>query len=477
MPAPDPRENNLRPLCVVGFAGHRRLADPPAIRTAILGVLEKLTAEGGAELLGRASAAAGADLLFLDACCELGIPTTVVLPFPVERFRGDFDTEADWQAAAAAIGGARHVETIATTEGAPEVYHLAAREILAPADVMIFVWDGAEERGIGGTAETVREAKRRGVPAWIIDAETATVTSPADSSQRPADAVFSTLPDAADVPTLFAALDVRATHAAPRSRWFSAGSISLHQSASVLTAAMVAWSLGAAVAPAVKFMLVLIAGILPWLGAKLRIHGRWVEDRILAELLRSLLASHALAPPLKPLAAGLFPEDVSFLRAAAWRLFPQRGPWDQEAARYIRERLDDQISYLEKHAARAAARLRIFQIIFRAASIGAIVTGAVAIILGLSGKTSSVPAPAFTLDFLPNALPPFCSWCLAMIALFEHKRRAGLYCGISSRLKELRLSLEEARCRTTAEFVVADCERLLLAELWEWAGRLRKKRG
>src|SRR5688572_24814645 len=79
---------------ITGFAGHRRVADPVAVKAAIVTALREFRDGVEGVLTGRSSAAAGADLLFLEACRELGLAYSVVLPFPEERFHEDFEDEA-----------------------------------------------------------------------------------------------------------------------------------------------------------------------------------------------------------------------------------------------------------------------------------------------------------------------------------------------------------------------------------------------
>lgn len=462
---------------IIGFAGHRRVPDPAAAKAAVLETLREFRDGAEGEVVGRASAAAGADLLFLEACRELGLAYSVVLPFPADRFREDFDDPEEWARAESLIAGAAHAGIAPGHQGPPEAYHLAAREILDVADAMIFLWDGLPARGIGGTAESIGEARGRGLPHRIIPID-APAPGPLEHG-RPLpwkDATFATLPASSDVATLFDILDRRAVRGAPRSRWFAAGSISLNQLATVIYGVLVAFGLGVQAAPAVRFAIVTVAAILPWIGARIRIHESWVEDRLRAELLRSLLASHAFAPPLRPLAADLFLSDAAFLRSAAWRLIGTRHPWADERDRYLRERLDGQIGYLSSKGELAAKRLRVFETAFRFASFGAMTLGAIAIFKALAGWSVPDPADTILLKFLPMVLPAFAAWCLAMIPLFEHKRRAGLYRQLVDRLRTKRAELVEAKCATTASAVVASCERLLLTELWEWGGTRGKRR-
>lgn len=471
-------EEGFARVHVIGFAGHRQLNDSAAIKAALLAVLREWRDNLKGTCVGRASAAAGADLLFLDACRELGIPFGIVMPFPEDRFSDDFaDCPADWALAKELMAEAGSIEIVPGNEVAPAAYHLAAREILDTSDRMLFVWDGKPARGIGGTEESVTEARQRRMPLQIIHAATA-VTEPLEhaNSRPPGRDDFTGLPAAESVAALFEKLDRRASHAAPRSRWFAAGSITLNQLATVTSAVLIAFWQSDRAAPAVKFIIVLVAGFLPWLGARFRISDAWREDRLLAELLRSLIASHSFAPPFRSFAADLFEDDAAFLRAAAWRLIPQREDWTAGRQSYLANRLEGQIAYLKRQGELATKHLRSFRIVFRIASIGALVLGAIAIASALKGQTITEGAGSFWLVFLPTMLPAVAAWCLAMIPLFEHQRRARTYLRMAEQLADKQTELLEAKCFTTAAAVVASCERLLLAELWEWAGTRGKRK-
>lgn len=466
----------FRRVWILGFAGHRTLPDPAAVKAAIVSVLREFREGADGEVTGRASAAAGADLLFLEACRELGLAYSVVLPFPEERFREDFDDPAEWEKAKTLIDAAASVEIAPGNEVAPEAYHLAARGILDVCDAMIFAWDGQPARGIGGTAESVKEARERGLPLRVIDAATADVGLLEGGKPLPwRDEAFAKLPGVPGVEPLFAELDRRAVRGAPRSRWFAAGSITLNQCATVIAGVLAVFGPGAELAAVVKFAIVVVAACLPWLGARLRINHQWVDDRMKAELLRSLFASHAFAPPLRPIAVELFHAEAAFLRSAAWHLKPTRESWQQERDHYLVERLDGQIGYLSAKGELAARRLKVFQTAFRIASSGAMLFGAAAIFKGVFKWQVPAAVDRIVLAFLPVVLPAVAAWCLAMIPLFEHKRRAGLYRQMVERLISKRAELAEAKCFTTAAAVVASCERLLLTELWEWSGARARK--
>lgn len=476
-PAPSSQSTGLCRLWILGFAGHRVLQDPSAVAKSIRSAVENFRSQVDGEVIGRCGAASGADLLFLEACRDAGLSYSVVLPFFEERFCEDFESDAAWAHAKSLIDAASSVEIAPGHEGAPEAYHLAAREVLDVSDAMILVWDGQNARGLGGTGESVQDARDRKVPHQIIDAASGAIRN--FESARPLpwrDMHFGGFPAAEDVEGLFLELDRRAMQGAPKSRMLAAGSITLNQVATLVYGVLVAFSLGVDAAPAVKFLVVTVAAILPWIGARTRIHERWMDDRLHAELLRSLLASHGFFPPLRPIAAELFLTEAPFLRSAAWKLAGRSRPWTAEKTCYLDDRLDGQIGYLTSKGNRAARRLRRFSRLFKISSFGAMTLGAAAILNGISGGKPPFLVDSVLLNFLPTILPAVAAWCLSMIALFEYKRRASLYLQIVERLRIRRTELTSARCRVTAAAAVASCERLLLTELWEWSDTRGKRR-
>jgi hypothetical protein len=469
-------EKSFHRMWLVGFAGHRRLADGAAAKAVIRRELDAMAAGLDGELVGVASAAAGADLLFLEACGEAGLRTIVILPFARERFGQDFEDPAEWQRACALMDAALWCEIAPGNEAAPEAYHVVAREMLEISDRLIFLWDGEAARGLGGTAETVAEAAEWKIPARIIDANLLDVrwqsgTAPTQTRDK----TFADLPPAKSVAELFDKLDRRAVSGAPRSRWFAAGSMSVNHLATFLQASLVALALsGKEMGAVLKFVMALVAAGLPWVGSRMRLQEKWVGDRVRAELLRSLIASHEPGSPLRPPALDLFERDQAFLRSAALQLIGERKGWQAARERYLTERLDGQIGYLKSKGELAKRRMRIFGNLFIVASIGALVFTALAIFLKVRQVEIRPMTETWLVEFVPTILPGLAAWSLAMISVFEFKRRSGLYTQLVAALQRLRPKLSEAKCASAAETAVRQIERLLLNELWEWQGPRRK---
>lgn len=471
----------FRRMWFIGFAGHRRITEPATLKAVILRELETFAADLNGEVVGLSSAAAGADLVFLEACAEAGLRTVVLLPFGRERFAEDFENPEDWKRAAALMDAALWCEVASGNEEAPAAYHVVSRQILDIADRMIFAWNGQPPKGLGGTGETVAEAAKWEVPSRIIDTASFKVSWQAGAPPgQTSCGSFDDLPAARSIRGLFRKLDLRAVTRAPKSRWFAAGSMSVNHLATFIEAALLIFLTTAAkeVGAALKFVLAMIAAGLPWVGARLRLQEGWVRDRVRAELLRSLLYSHDPASPLRPPALDLFEQEGPFLRSAALQLVGRRLGWERARDRYLTLRIDDQMRFFEKQGGRAERKMKFFGKLFWVASVGAVIfTGGTVFLklyAALTGKPIQEDWEKWGIEFIPMLLPGIAAWSLAMISVFEFKRRAGLYRQLVQTLARLRPKLEEAKCASAAEQMIRQIERLLLNELWEWQGSRKK---
>lgn len=154
---------------LLGFAGHRRVADKEALRLALRAGLEEMKNLLGGRMIALCSAAAGADLIFLRCCVDLRIPAVVILPFGEERFSQDFEDPEEWVFATHLMSVALAKYVAPGGKEAPEAYQVVSQIMLEWADAFLFAWDGQPQRGAGGTGETVGEAANLGIPSRIID--------------------------------------------------------------------------------------------------------------------------------------------------------------------------------------------------------------------------------------------------------------------------------------------------------------------
>jgi hypothetical protein len=169
----------------------------------------------------------------------------------------------------------------------------------------------------------------------------------------------------------------------------------------------------------------------------------------------------------------LFGRDVAFIRTAALHLVTRRRGWEIARDDYLRERVDGQIGYLKSKGAQAVKRMAVFGKLFWITSWGGIVLGGYAVISGYF-KTLAVPSWNVPLGLVTAVLPGIAAWCLAMISVFEFKRRAALYRQLVDELIHLRPKLVAASCASAVSHAMNQIERLLLNELWEWQGSRKK---
>lgn len=198
-PAPD-----LRPRLTlrIGVTGHRpNRLDPDAqarVAEAARAVLDCLSAAatsvqanhaallapGAPDLRLVTALAEGADTILATAAREAGIRLDVILPFPRATYAGAQAMGPEARAVFADLMAEAHrvLELHADPQDAgAEGYLAAGRRMLAHADLLVTVWDGAPAAGLGGTAQIVGEAVETGIPViWIQpDGAACLVTEPA----------------------------------------------------------------------------------------------------------------------------------------------------------------------------------------------------------------------------------------------------------------------------------------------------------
>ena len=172
-------EKALKVLRVAVFAGHRSYAATgDDLKAAIKESLRKMNVG-----IGFSSAAAGSDILFLEALQELGGQTVIVLPCKQEEFiKGVAESGGDWVKRFEAVVEEAD-ETIVTSDQQFVFGDLAyqyANDVLDGLAIMrakevetgllhMAVWDGRAEGGPGGTYDTVRRWSATGHEVRVLD--------------------------------------------------------------------------------------------------------------------------------------------------------------------------------------------------------------------------------------------------------------------------------------------------------------------
>jgi hypothetical protein len=483
-------ESSQLPLFhVVGFSGHRQLADAVGVERALRTVLAGLRAEPGVEWLALSSLAIGSDMAFARAALKVGMGWEAVLPLPPAEFRRDF-SEQDWHEVEQLLAYAEHVRVVSERPHRDDSYLDCGVETVNHCDVLVAVWDGEPARGRGGTGEIVAYARDMGRPVIIIDARTLAVRrenfsrlkigdlhlaqlNDLPGPVRPTDAAGEDDPGRRTVLAFHHKVDHAATAHAPHIPRLITLTLALHMTATALAAATLAFDLHFAALPWGKLLCLLGAT-----GAALTLlHYRsrqdWVRCRLAAEITRSAIATWGLPRSLRLFDdfdwAGLEPMrralDVLQRRGAR----AHRVNFDQFKQRYLRERIDGQLAYFSRQEARALPLLnRLRAGFFVCSSLAVFFTAAFAVHAALPGAVPPTWVPAWIYGFGPIVLPVLAGGFLALVSVNDLHRRVARY-------REMRVRLETARKEATfvqtwgsLERVVAKAERALLQEVFEW---------
>ena len=161
----------------VGVTGHRwnrlRHTDLEALRASVRGALERLAQSAPGQPMRIVSPLAeGADRIVAEEAEALGWQLQSALPFPQADYEKDFATEDSRREFRRLLESSARVDELRGSRDSKDsrdsAYSAVGRLVLDSCDVLLAVWDGADARGEGGTAQIVREAGERGVPVvWI----------------------------------------------------------------------------------------------------------------------------------------------------------------------------------------------------------------------------------------------------------------------------------------------------------------------
>lgn len=472
---------------VVGFSGHRQVADAAAVARVIRAELEALRRGSTQEWIALSSVAHGGDQIFVEQARALGLSWHAILPLPAPEFAKDF-AAAEWAGVEQMLAQAEHVHVVTENGTREDAYLDCGIETVNGADVLIALWDGEPARGKGGTADVVAYARAHGKPTLVIDPRSLAVQRIAFENLRRDDGSLvelNALPEAsagwghnpfhAPAP-IFAfqqKCDHAATHGAPHFRRLIVATVIFHVSATLIAAGALSWHLHLLALPWLKLLCLVGA-----LGVALVLHKHqhslknWVHCRLAAELCRSALATWGL-----PRSATLYDDlDLPHTRAITRTLqilhrrsaAAQGVPLEQFRQIYLEKRIDDQLGYYRKQEARALPLFARLKLGFWIATILALAcTAAYAIC-----HTVHLGVPAWVESgvfyFLPISLPVVAASFISLISINDLQRRVARY-------REMQLMLEDARKRllfsqtwNSLERVVLKTERALRQEMLEW---------
>jgi hypothetical protein len=474
---------------VVGFTGHRQVADPKRTAAAIRSVLSDLRKATPGEWIALSSVAAGGDSLFAEAALENDLSWHVVLPLAPAEFKKDFSDD-EWRKVESLLPEAEIVRVTAEAEARDDAYLDCGMETVHGCDVLLAVWDGAPARGKGGTADVVAYARELKRPLIIIDAESTEVrrenwehfishdpdlrhfnhlpVAPASpwSAPNPFDAP-------AEVLILQGKVDHAASKGAPQFRRLIVLTVLLHVLATLVAAAALAFEWHALVLPWIKLLcLVGALGVALVLRAQ-GTHHHWVRSRLAAEFCRSALATWGL-----PRAAPLFEElEMPGLRqlTRSLQVLHQRtvgmNPVSMAKFKeeYLKVRVDDQFSYYTRKLAQAEPQLARLRTGFWIATVLAIACTAMYAfdhswhMVELEGRSEEL-----VYYFLPISLPVVAAAFMSLVSINDLHRRLARYREMAAVLTSVRKQIVYSQTWSSLERIVHRTERALLQEVLEW---------
>ncbi len=157
----------------VGVTGHRKLGGDlarwwfvHAHCAVLLDRLRDLARLQGAGVIAYSALAVGADQLFAEAAIGLGIPLVGVIPFA--DYPGDFKGD-DLRRFEELLGRCREVYRLEHRRKSRRAYFEAGKWIVEEVDYLVAVWDGLPAEGVGGTADVVGYARKKGRAVLRID--------------------------------------------------------------------------------------------------------------------------------------------------------------------------------------------------------------------------------------------------------------------------------------------------------------------
>jgi uncharacterized membrane protein YidH (DUF202 family) len=478
---------------IVGFSGHRQIADMVGPARAIMEAVSELRHDAPGDWIGLSSVAAGSDQLFVQQIFDLGLSWHAILPLPRAQFEQDFMPE-DWTVAAEFLARADHVRVIGEGASREDGYLDCGMETVNDADVLIALWDGLPARGKGGTAEVVEYATALGKPVLIIDAHTFAVRKLNwNALEHHEDSLteLNRLPDAAgeagvqasaapadakglkNIHRFMNKCDAAASRAAPQFRRLIASTVVLHVAATLIAAAALSYELVEVSLPWIK-LVCLLGALAVALELRRRGHSNssWVRCRLAAEFCRSAIATWGL-PRAAPLFQDLNLPVVHGLTRSLHILHSRSTVSDPMSMsdfkqNYIAQRIDDQIAYYERQEGRALPQFARLKAGFWITTILAIVSTLLFAVAATWHFKAAEWVVSSVFHFLPITLPVVAAAFISLISINDLQRRVARYREMKFMLMGSRNQVKFCETWNSLERVVLKTERALLQEVLEW---------
>jgi len=453
---------------VVGFSGHRQIANEKATAESIRAALDDLAAKHG-PIVAISSLANGSDALFLTEVSRRNIPFLLILPFPKSRFQKDFQPE-EWQRVTPLMERASHIEEVSGADSDNEAYMETGVRVVDHADVLVAVWDGKQPKGFGGTGDVVAYCRALDKPLeWLNPLTGDIVVERFECLPQSGAAKDGSGKAYETIEKHFRNLDEGAALRAPKVRHLIQRVVLLHLIASA--AGLVALSLdlnglaGNAIA-ALEIVVLATAFILT--AQRHRTHAEWMKSRIEAEICRSFMAIWPLRGRISRMPDVGIP-GFERLTRNLWLMQKMDGtpPLPLETARdeYLQSRIQDQIGYFSRRCKEALRSYRTLKGLAMASTATAGLLAGSHFVLSLMNVKGSV---ATATELLSLIFPLVSAALFSLILTQEHSRRANRYQEMVVRLEAAALELKAVRTWNGLVRVATETEEQLLNEAIEW---------
>jgi hypothetical protein len=156
----------------IGVTGHRILHSKQELAGSIQKVMDTIDlAFPARSWIVYSSLAEGSDCLFVQFALQRpAVKLYVPLPFPVQEYLVDFHSSESRSVFEILYNQASDRIVLPAQASREEAFRSAGEYIVDHADILVAIWDGKKEQGIGGTGYVVALARSRNLPIARIAA-------------------------------------------------------------------------------------------------------------------------------------------------------------------------------------------------------------------------------------------------------------------------------------------------------------------
>lgn len=151
-------------VTVLGVTGHQTI--PTHAHDFTVDAIRDILGRAESPLTAVTSLAAGADQLVATELVRNGGHLHVIVPS--RKYERTFETKKDLASFRSLLEAAQTVTRLDYPEPSEEAFMAAGKSIVDNCEMLIAIWDGKPARGLGGTGDVVRYARKTGKAVSIV---------------------------------------------------------------------------------------------------------------------------------------------------------------------------------------------------------------------------------------------------------------------------------------------------------------------